>query len=215
MIKSRGPNEEGLEFAAAGDIVTIAPDATLLAAAEGLFPPNECHIHLGVYRARPDVMCVVHVHLPSIVALGAVGRKLLPLYGAYDPAGLQLALDGIAYYPRSILISSPELGADVATALGAKSACILAGHGIVTAGPSIEAAILTAIAIAELGKINLTAAEIGEPQSISAEDQATFRQFFAGLGPRIFSGRTDTGEPADWHYYAKRDAARQRAAGNA
>ncbi len=66
-------------------------DGSLVEGGEGLVPPNESQIHLEILRARPDVQSVVHIHPIDVVALGAAGRRLLPLYGAFSPAGLKLA----------------------------------------------------------------------------------------------------------------------------
>jgi ribulose-5-phosphate 4-epimerase/fuculose-1-phosphate aldolase len=206
-IKSRGPNEEGMEFATASDIVIVDLHGNLLAADTGRAMPNEAHIHLALFRQRSDVHSVVHIHPAEIVALRASGRSLLPLYGAYDPAGLRLALD-MRVYPKSILISSPALGDELAAVMGHAHACVLDGHGIATAGASIEEAVLFALAMSELGRVNALAAQIGTPVPISTEDTDMFRSFWDGTGPRRFGGRTDTGEPSAWHYYARRDAIR-------
>jgi ribulose-5-phosphate 4-epimerase/fuculose-1-phosphate aldolase len=208
-IKARGRNEQGLEFTTASDVVTIRMDGSLVEGGEGLVPPNESQIHLEVLRARPDVQSVVHIHPVEIVALGAVGRRLLPLYGAFSPAGLKLATKTLRYYPRSLLISTPELGREVALALGDGEACMLKGHGIVTVGATVEEGVLTAIALGELAQVNLLAASAGEPEPLDEREIADWDAFFAKYPNRVFTGRTDTGEPAEWHYYAKRDARRR------
>jgi len=208
-IKARGRNEEGLEFTTAADVVTVRRDGTLVAGGEGLVAPNESQIHLAIFNARADVRSVVHIHPIDVVALGAAGRRLLPLYGAFGPAGLKLATKTLRYYARSLLISTPELGREVASALGDGEACILHGHGIVTVGETVEEAVLCAIALGELAQVNLLAATAGEPVPLDAREIADWDAFFAKYPNRVFSGRTDTGEPAEWHYYARRDARRR------
>ncbi len=211
-IKARGRNEEGLEFVTAADVVTVRRDGTLIEGGEGLVAPNESQIHLEIFNARPDVRSVVHIHPADAVALAATGRRLLPLYGAFCPPGLKLATRTLRYYDRSLLISTPDLGREVAAALGDGEACILRGHGIVTVGATVEEAVLCAIAVGELAQVNLAAAMAGEPQPLDAGEIADWDAFFAKYPNRVFSGRTDTGEPAEWHYYARRDARRRASA---
>lgn len=206
-IKSRGPDEEGMEFATASDIVIVDGDGNLLAADRGRAMPNEAHIHLALYRRRLDVRSVVHIHPPEVVALRAAGRTLLPIYGAYDPSGLRLALD-LRIYPKSLLISNRMLGDELAEIMGESPACLLDGHGIATAGATVEEAVLHALALGELARVNALAATLGTPQPIGEADIAMFRSFWDGTGPRLFGGRTDTGEPSAWYYYARRDAIR-------
>jgi len=88
---------------------------------DGLFPPQEVFIHTEVYRARPDVVSVVHVHPPAVVLFTIADVPLLPIFGAYDPSALKIATD--AYRPTTAPSSFriPHLGHDLAAALGDKN----------------------------------------------------------------------------------------------
>ena len=68
--------------------------------------PQEVFIHTWLYKTRPDVQCVVHVHPLSVVLFTICNKPIQPLYGAYDPSGLRLLVEGLATYPRSITVSS-------------------------------------------------------------------------------------------------------------
>ena len=72
----------------------------------------------------------MHVHPPTVVLFTITDLPLLPIFGAYDPGALKIATDGIANYDRSVLISNPKLGHDLAHALGSKHVCMMRGHGI-------------------------------------------------------------------------------------
>lgn len=211
-IKARGPDEEALEFATARDVITARLDGTLVEAPAGLVVPNEGWIHFAILAARPDVHSVVHVHPRYVVALTAAQRELLPLYGAFGPAGLRLATTTLRSYPKSHLIATRELGTELAATLGDGEACILRGHGIVTVGASVEQAVLTAIALDELAQVNWMAACAGEPAPLPPEEIAAWEAFHARYPGRVFRGRSDTGVSSEWHYYARRDAIRRRMA---
>ena len=135
LIKARGPEESGLRFVSARDIITVDFNGKKLAGDDGLDVPQEVFIHTWLYKTRPDVECVVHVHPLTVVLFTICGKPLQPLFGAYDPSGLRLLVEGLATYPRSITVSSEKLGEEFANAMGKKQACLMRGHGITSAGP--------------------------------------------------------------------------------
>src|SRR5437762_13612056 len=69
LIKSKGPDEEALEFASERDIISIDLQGRVLEAPEGLTAPAETAMHTVIYRARPDVMSVIHSHPLWVVVL--------------------------------------------------------------------------------------------------------------------------------------------------
>jgi L-fuculose-phosphate aldolase len=201
VIRARGPAELGVRYTEEDQIVEVGLDGELVAKdAAGLNSPIEVFIHTEIYRNRPDVHSVIHIHPPKVVLFTICGLPLLPLYGAFDPASLQLVLDGIPTYERSVLIDSPALGQDVAHVMGGARVCMMRGHGITTAAPSVEEAALAAIHINELATINYDARLLGEPRPISPDDQATFRAL--ERAPVSKDGGPPSGRPgALWRYY--------------
>lgn len=201
LIRARGPAELGVRYTEEDQVVEVGLDGELVRKNEaGLNSPIEVFIHTEVYRKRPDVHSVIHIHPPTVVLFTICGEPLLPLYGAFDPASLQLVLDGIPTYERSILIDSPQLGEDVAHTMGNARVCLMRGHGITTAAPSVEEAALAAIHINELATVNYQARLLGNPRPISREDQEIFR----GLerAPVSKDGGPPQGRPAAlWRYY--------------
>src|SRR5256714_2189247 len=69
LIKSKGPQEEAVEFATARDIITLDIEGVVLEAPQGLDAPNETAMHLAVYRKRPEVMNMIHSHPDRIPPL--------------------------------------------------------------------------------------------------------------------------------------------------
>lgn len=194
LIKARGPEESGLRFVTARDIITVDFFGKKISGGDGLTAPQEVYIHTWLYRTRPDVRCVVHVHPLSVVLFTICNRPLLPLYGAYDPAGLRLLAGGLATYPRSITVSNQALGEEFAKAMGDKQACLMRGHGITTAGAAIEDATLRAIKLNDAAEINYRAALLGTPQPIPSED----------IGMIVAnSGAQAAHTSSSWRYYCK------------
>jgi ribulose-5-phosphate 4-epimerase/fuculose-1-phosphate aldolase len=170
LIKARGPDESGLRFVTARDIITVDFAGKKVVADDGLESPQEVFIHTWLYKTRPEVQCVVHVHPLTVVLFTICNKPLQPLYGAYDPSGLRLLVDGLATYPRSVTVSDDKLGEEFAQAMGNKQACLMRGHGITSAGPNVEEATLIAIKLNDAAVINYQAALLGNPQPISQED---------------------------------------------
>jgi ribulose-5-phosphate 4-epimerase/fuculose-1-phosphate aldolase len=122
---------------------------------------------------------------------------LEPIYGAYDPGSVELALEGIPTYGRSITISNDTLGKEFSQAMGDKRVCLMRGHGITTAGASVEEATVTAIRLNELAEVSYQAHLLGTPKRIPDEDIAVFRanlQKKQGKQPHV---------GAIWRYYAE------------
>jgi ribulose-5-phosphate 4-epimerase/fuculose-1-phosphate aldolase len=170
LIKARGPEESGLRFVGVRDLITVNFSGHKLEGAGGLETPQEVFIHTWLYRTRPEVHCVVHVHPSTVVLFTICNKPLQPLFGAYDPTGLRLVVEGLSTYRRSITVSNEKLGEEFAHAMGQKPACLMRGHGITTAGASVEEATLTAIKLNEVAEINYRASLLGTPEPIAQED---------------------------------------------
>jgi ribulose-5-phosphate 4-epimerase/fuculose-1-phosphate aldolase len=200
LIKSKGPAEAALEFATENDIITIDLGGKVLEAGEGLDAPNETAMHLAVYKARPEVMSVIHTHPDWVVVLTACGKPLVPLYAAYNPPSMRLGLEGIPLYPRSVTIVDEALGNDFMKFMGDKKVCFLLGHGMTTAGKSVEDCTSISLNVFELARMNYLAYAIGTPKPIPQEDINEYQQRWAkGFRRRdeeVSSGR----EPSDWRY---------------
>lgn len=199
LIKSRGPAESALEFATERDIITIDLSGKVLEGSKGLAAPNETAMHLAVYRARPQVMSVIHTHPDWVVVLTACEKPLLPIFGAYNPPCMKLAVDGIPLYPRSVTITDDELGADFMKVMGEKEACLLLGHGMTVAGASVEEATRISLNVYELARMNYLAYAIGNPKPVPQEDVREYQRRWERGSRRRLEGDF-RGEPADWRY---------------
>lgn len=129
----------------------------------------EFPIHTEVMAARDDVSSVVHTHAPHAVALGATGQPLLPL----SHEGTLFVPPDIARFTETgDLIMTRELGRKVATALGARNALMLINHGIVTVGPDVPTAVLTAILLERACRMQLLVASGESIEAWSSDDEA-------------------------------------------
>lgn len=186
IIKPKhSPRIRGLGDLTAGDMVVIDLDGEVLdhgGAGAGEKPPAERFIHTEIYRARPDVTAVVHTHQPAGTLLGIIGADLLPVL--HVPSVLTAGGD-IATWPCPLLVDSPGLGRQLATALGSKRLCHLQGHGVVSAADDLRPAVLAAIAVEQLAEANLTILKTGlKPRVITPEEVAQLGETVAKVDGR-------------------------------
>ena len=120
---------------------------------------SEVFIHSEIYKARPDVMSVVHAHPTYAVAFSATGKPLLPI----SQPGAAFA-DGVPYFTDTIdLIRSPALGAGVARALGPHKAVLLRNHGVAVVGASVDECTVLTLMLDNACQIQLLAEAAGGP----------------------------------------------------
>jgi len=192
LIRARGRGESGLLFTRDEEIIETDFDGSDVARDAPLTTPQELPIHGESYRARPDVGAVVHAHPPAILLCGITGVELRPIFGAYDPSALKLALDGIPIYPRSITLTRPELAQDMLACMAGGDVCVLRGHGITVLGRSVEEATIKAIKLETLARINWLAHQSDVPP-ISEQDQAVYRSLDRGGGGAMAVWRSYVG----------------------
>ena len=144
------------ELAARELLVVTAPASPQPAKAPGTRPSSDIAIHRAVYAARPDVLAVVHAHLPAARGLTMAGA--LP-----DPSVLPetaLLLPRLPFVPFAPA-GSEELAAAVAAAFtgGAPplpAAVLLERHGAVAVGEAVadaETALARAVDQLELVEV--------------------------------------------------------------
>lgn len=170
-VRCRGPRERGLLFTRSADARRVPLDGDTELDG-GYRVPNELPIHREVLRARPDVRAVVHVHPPAVVAADLAGLVLRPIVGAYNIPAMRMALDGIPVHPRGVLITRPDLGREVARALGDRPVCVLRGHGIVATGATVQQAVVRALNVESLARVTLAASAHGTPPLLPDADIA-------------------------------------------
>ncbi|GAB7522359.1 class II aldolase/adducin family protein [Paraburkholderia sp. 2C] len=129
-------------------------------------------IHAAIHEARPDVVAAAHTHSLYGKAWSTLGRKLDPL-----------TQDACSFYEdhalfddfRGVVLDTTE-GARIADALGTNKAVILKNHGILTAGPTVEAAAWWYIALENACHTQLLAQAAGTPKPIPHDVAAVTHQ---------------------------------------
>ena len=128
-----GPRDVSRAILQAEHIVTVDLDSNKVDGDRN--PPRETEIHTGIYRARPDVMSVIHTHPIHSVIFSITGKPIVPVvvHGA-------IFGKGVPVHNHVGHINSRELGNELASVLGDSQAVLMKMHGAVIVGPSIERA---------------------------------------------------------------------------
>jgi ribulose-5-phosphate 4-epimerase/fuculose-1-phosphate aldolase len=123
----------------AQDIIEYDLDSKPVNAAEST-GYTERFIHGNIYKARPDVMAVVHFHAPEVIPFGVTGIPLRPVFhmAAFLGEGVPVFEIRKAGGVTDMLIRNNALGKALAESLGNKPAVLLRGHGAVVVAPSLH-----------------------------------------------------------------------------
>ena len=126
----------------AADILEFDLDSNA-AGAKGASLYLERFIHGEIYKARPDVMAIVHNHSPALIPFGVSSVPLRPMSQLAGFIG-----DGVPVFDirtaagmTDMLVSNPDRGRALAKSLGARAAVLMRGHGVTVAGASLPIAV--------------------------------------------------------------------------
>jgi L-fuculose-phosphate aldolase len=151
----------------------------------------EWPIHAEIFRARPDITCIVHTHPLYSIAFAATGEPLR----AVSHEGAQFTPPDVPRFTRtSDLITTRELGEEVASTLGESLACYLINHGIVVAGSTIAQAVVSAINLERASQVQLLAAASGRLLHWTNDEE------IAGKREKIFGAAMLRNV---WNYYCR------------
>ncbi len=134
-------------------------------------------IHGALYEARPDVISVVHNHSFEVIPFSVTGTPIRPLLHTASRLGAEIPLWDIADKfgdATNLLVTTMEQGHDLANALGDRVAALMRGHGCVVVGPSIRAAVISAVYLQINARLQSDAMRMGKVRYLSAGEIDSF-----------------------------------------
>jgi L-fuculose-phosphate aldolase len=132
---------------------------------------SEWALHAALYRAAPSLGAVVHTHADACTALACLGEPLPAFH--YMVAGF--GGDDVRCAPYATF-GTPALATAAAEAMRGRTACLLANHGMVAAGPTLEAAAAAAFDLEMLARQYLLARSAGSPRLLTPAQMAEARE---------------------------------------
>ncbi len=158
-----------------GDLAEIALDGRVLS---GPFPPSsEWHMHCAIYEANPQTGGVVHAHSDFATALAVMKREIPPFHYMVAIVGG----NNIRCAPYATF-GTAELAAHAVAALEGRRACLLAHHGQIAFGATVEEALHLAHEVETLSAQYWRALQLGEPELLSDEEMARNVEKFRNYG---------------------------------
>jgi L-fuculose-phosphate aldolase len=140
------PTHQAFDHIADEDLVTVDLCGEIVAGDRE--PSREMALHLAIYASREDVRAVVHTHSPHAVAWSFLGLPLEPVleeqtYHDIGPVGVT----------QPAPAASAALAVQAARALSSSNAALLARHGVVAVGATVDEAITRAAVVEHHAKI--------------------------------------------------------------
>lgn len=136
-------------------------------------PSSEWRFHSAIYAARPEVVAIVHTHSPCATALACQGLSIpafhymVAVAGGHDIRCADYATFG-----------TQALADNAVVALRDRKACLLAHHGVIACGRSLDAAFALALEVENLARTYVAVRSLGEPHILdSAEMDRVLERF--------------------------------------
>lgn len=136
----------------------------------------ERFIHGETYKARPDVMAIVHSHSPTVIPYTVTQTKLQAIFH-----NASFLADGPPVFDsrdvggpaNTMLVDNDAQGAQLARVLGQHPVALMRGHGNVVVGPNIEVAVFRAIYTEVNARLQINATILGGPINfLNAQESA-------------------------------------------
>lgn len=156
------------------DIVWMGFDGSIEGARR---PSSEWQFHLDIMREKAGVNAIVHAHPLACTTLSILEKDIPPLH-------YMVAICGgsdIRCAPYATF-GTKELSMNALAALTDRSACLLAHHGMIAVGASLDKAMWLAVEVETLAKQYLGCLPFGEPPLLSEEEIQTVISRMSGYG---------------------------------
>jgi L-ribulose-5-phosphate 4-epimerase len=148
-----------------GELLTMNLDGEVV---DGDHPaPFEAALHVSIMKMKPRINAITRIHARVANMFSVTNRKLEPVHnhGSFFAGGVPV-------FYRPDLISTPQLGQDVASTIGDQPAVLLRGNGQVTVGRTVPEAVMMAIYLEEAAEILHGALQIGTPIPLTTDESA-------------------------------------------
>ena len=142
-----------------------------------LKPSTEWRFHRDIMRVKPDVNAIVHAHPTACTTLSIMRKGIPPLHYMVAACGGP----DIRCAPYATF-GTEELSKNALAALDGRSACLLAHHGMIATGASLDKAMWLAVEVETLAKQYLGCLPFGEPPLLSEEEIQNVMNRMAGYG---------------------------------
>ena len=156
VVKGRGYAVDSLSTIRPEDLVVCDLEAFLIDGPPAVIPCFEVKIHSCIYKARPDVHAVVHVHPTFTTVLTVLEKRIVCMCNE----GSRVVREALPVWRHQKLVISEEDGSDLASVLGAHNAVLMFGHGATTTGKTVEEAVTSMVHLEHQAEMNYYACAV-------------------------------------------------------
>ena len=130
----------------------------------------ERFIHGEIYRARPEIMAVVHSHSPSVIPFGLVDVPMRAMFhnAAFIAAGVPVFDIREKFGATDLLVRDHAKGAALTQIMGKHDVALMRAHGSVACGATLETAVFRAVYTEVNARIQHWTTALGEGAPIAA-----------------------------------------------
>ncbi len=154
------PSFNHYETMTKADVVHLNFDGSKLS--EGKNASSEYRLHVAIYKARPKAKYVVHTHSPYATMISIVRKKIPVLMEE-----MVMLIGGAVNVAEFGIAHTEDIGQYAVKALGTTNATLLANHGALVCGRTIEHVVKVAELVEKMALIYWGSSQIGEPQELS------------------------------------------------
>jgi L-fuculose-phosphate aldolase len=142
----------------------------------GKLPSTETKMHIAIYISRPKAQAVIHTHSPYATML-SIAQKDIPVI----MEEMYIFLGGSIEVSDFGKAHTEEIGQVALNTLARKNAALLANHGVIVCGKSMEHAIKFAELVEKLAKVYWGTLQVGKPKVISEIHLERFQKLHNSL----------------------------------
>lgn len=142
-------------------------------------PSSEWRFHCEILRNRPDLNAIVHTHAVHATALACHGRGI-PAFHYMVAAGGGTDIRCAPY----ATFGSAELSANAVRALEGRRTCLLANHGLIACGCTLNEALALAVEVETLSAMYLKALQLGSPIELDDAEMENVLEKFSSYGQK-------------------------------
>lgn len=136
-------------------------------------PSTEFRLHVSIYKARPKAHAVIHTHSPYATMLSVI-KKEIPIL----MEEMVILLGGDIKISNFELAHTEKIGINAINAMGKTNAILLANHGVLVCGRSIDLSLKAAELVEKMAMIYWGSLQIGKPSEIPNEAFIKFNEDF-------------------------------------
>lgn len=152
------------------DMVLLDADGKVL---QGRKPSSEWRFHCDIFKARPEIGAVLHMHSTFATTIACLGKDVPAVHYHIAIAGG----DSIRCTPYTIF-GEQNLSDLALEALSDRKACLLGNHGMIALGKDLAEALSVALEVEYLCEIYWRTLSVGEPQILTVQQMYEVKQKF-------------------------------------